>query len=162
TLGTAAYTASTAYQPLATNLTTWAGITPYAGTLTITTAKTLNVTNSLTFSGTDSSTLNVGAGGTLGTAAFTAATAYQAADTDLTTWAGITPVAAVGTWIATPSSANLRSALTDENGTGALLFSGATTPDFTTGFTVGAAAGSGKVMKGNGTNFVPSTETYAA
>jgi hypothetical protein len=59
------------------------------------------------------------------------------------------------------NSAGLRGALSDENGTGVALFSGATTPDFTTGFTVGAAAGSGKVMKGNGTNFVPSTETYA-
>jgi hypothetical protein len=87
-------------------------------------------------------------------------TNVQAFDTDLTTWAGITPVAAVGTWIATPSSANLRSAMTDENGTGALLFSGATTPDFTTGFTIGAAAASGKIPQGNGTNYVPSTPTW--
>lgn len=68
----------------------------------------------------------------------------------------------VATWLATPSSANLRAGLSDENGTGAALFNGATTPDWTTGFTVGGAAGSGKIMKGNGTNFVPSTETYAA
>ena len=67
---------------------------------------------------------------------------------------GDNAVAAVGTWIATPSSANLRSAVTDENGTGALLFSGATTPDFTTGFTIGAAAASGKIPIGNGTNYV--------
>ncbi len=65
----------------------------------------------------------------------------------------------VGTFLATPSSANLRSALTDENGTGAALFSGATTPDFTTGFTIGAAAASGKFIVGNGTNYVPSTST---
>jgi hypothetical protein len=143
-----------------TDLDVWATKTPYAGAVTVTTAKTFNCTNNLTLSGTDGSTLNVGAGGTLGTAAFTAATAYQAADTDLTTWAGITPVAAVGTWIATPSSANLRSAMTDENGTGAALFSGATTPDFTTGFTIGAAAGAGKIPIGNGTNYVPSTPTF--
>ena len=63
----------------------------------------------------------------------------QAYDADLTTWAGITPGANVGTFLATPSSANLRSAVTDENGTGALLFSGATSPDFTTSITTGSA-----------------------
>ena len=41
-----------------------------------TTSKTLTVSNTLTLSGTDASTLNIGAGGTLGTAAFTASTAY--------------------------------------------------------------------------------------
>ena len=41
-----------------------------------TTAKTLTVNNSLTLSGTDGATLNIGAGGTLGTAAFTSATDY--------------------------------------------------------------------------------------
>ena len=64
----------------------------------------------------------------------------QAYDVDLTTWAGITPAANVGTFLATPSSANLRSAVTDENGTGALLFSGATSPDFTTSITTSSAS----------------------
>ncbi len=50
-----------------------------------TTSKTLTVANSLTFSGTDSSTLNIGTGGTLGTAAFTASTAYVPAYSGLTT-----------------------------------------------------------------------------
>lgn len=36
----------------------------------------------------------------------------QAYDADLTTWAGITPAAGVGTFLATPSGANLASALT--------------------------------------------------
>jgi hypothetical protein len=45
-------------------------------TLTLADGKTLTVNNTLTFSGTDSSTLNIGSGGTLGTAAFTATTAY--------------------------------------------------------------------------------------
>src|SRR3990167_6696490 len=44
-----------------------------------TTSKTLTVSNTLTLAGTDTSTLNIGTGGTLGTAAFTAATAYAAA-----------------------------------------------------------------------------------
>lgn len=36
-----------------------------------------------------------------------------------------------------------------------------TTPSFITGFTIGGAATSRKAMVGNGTNFVPSTETWA-
>lgn len=53
------------------NIDLWGAKTPYAGTLTITTGKTFNVTNTLTLSGTDSSTLNIGAGGTLGSNAYT-------------------------------------------------------------------------------------------
>jgi len=49
------------------------------GILTIATGKTLTANNTLTLSGTDASTLNIGAGGTLGTAAFTASTAYATA-----------------------------------------------------------------------------------
>ena len=43
------------------------------------TAKTLTVGNNLTLNGTDGSTLNIGAGGTLGTAAYTASSAYATA-----------------------------------------------------------------------------------
>jgi hypothetical protein len=68
----------------------------------------------------------------------------QAYDADLTTWAGITPGAGVGTFLATPSSANLRAALTDETGTGAAVFANA--PSFATGIGIGAtAAGAGGV-----------------
>jgi hypothetical protein len=81
-------------------------------------------------------------------------TNVQAFDADLTTWAGVTPTSGIQTWLATPSSANLRAALTDENGTGAALFSGATTPDFTTGITIGGAAPNNYELTGNGTNFV--------
>jgi hypothetical protein len=86
-------------------------------------------------------------------------TNIQAWDADLDTWSAVTPAAGVGSLLATPSSANLRTALTDENGTGALLFNGATAPDFTTGFTIGTAAASGKFIVGNGTNYVASTST---
>jgi hypothetical protein len=41
-----------------------------------TTSKTLTVNNSIALSGTDSSTLNIGSGGTLGTAAFTSSSSY--------------------------------------------------------------------------------------
>lgn len=48
-----------------------------AATLTLAGGKTATISNTLTFSGTDGSTLNVGAGGTLGSAAFTASSAYE-------------------------------------------------------------------------------------
>jgi hypothetical protein len=54
-----------------------------------TTSKTLTVSNTITLAGTDASTLNIGAGGTLGSAAFTASTAYQASNTNLTSLAGL-------------------------------------------------------------------------
>lgn len=60
------------------------------------TSKTLTVSNTLTLAGTDSSTLNIGAGGTLGSAAFTASTAYApaAGSSSITTVGTITS----GTW----------------------------------------------------------------
>ena len=58
-------------------------LTASTGTVTITNLKTFAVTNTITLSGTDGSTLNIGAGGTLGSAAFTAATAYLAAASNL-------------------------------------------------------------------------------
>ena len=58
------------------------GLTPTALTTGFsiaggTSSKTLTVSNSLTLAGTDSSTLNIGGGGTLGTAAFTNTGAYE-------------------------------------------------------------------------------------
>jgi hypothetical protein len=90
----------------------------------------------------------------------TIGTNVEAWDTDLDTWAAITRATGFDAFVATPSSANLRTLMTDENGTGALLFSGATSPDFTTGITVGAAAASGKVLMGNGTVYTTSTATF--
>jgi hypothetical protein len=63
---------------------------------------------------------------------------------------------------ASTTSSQLRGVLSDENGTGAFLCEAATTPSFTTGIRIGGAAASGKILKGDGTDFVPSTETYAA
>jgi hypothetical protein len=60
----------------------------------------------------------------------TIGTNVQAYDADLTTWAGITPGTGVGTFLATPSSANLAAAVTDETGSGALVF--ANSPALTT------------------------------
>lgn len=63
---------------------------------------------------------------TIGTTNVVAALAdKQPLDADLTSWAGVTRAAGFDTFTATPSSANLRGAVTDENGTGAMLFDGA-------------------------------------
>ena len=50
---------------------------------------------------------------------------YQPLDADLTSWAGVTRASGFDTFVATPSSANLRSLLTDETGTGAAVFADA-------------------------------------
>lgn len=49
-------------------------------------------------------------------------TLYQPLAAALTSWASVVRAAGFDTWAATPSSANLRSLVTDESGTGALLF----------------------------------------
>lgn len=134
-------------------LDTWAGKTPYSGTLVIPFIKTATINNSLTFTGTDGSTLNVGVGGTLGSNAFNSTsfvpqtttvnghalsgnvtvtptdlslvigTNVQAFDPDLTTWAGITPGTNVGAFLTTPTVANLKAALSDETTLVGNLFS---------------------------------------
>lgn len=92
--GTVAYTAnnlsvfaSTTSAQLAGVLSneTGTGLTVFNDGATLTNS----TLNGLTFTGTAGSTLNVGAGGTLGTAAYTASSAYQASDTDLTAVAGL-------------------------------------------------------------------------
>lgn len=55
-------------------------------------------------------------------------TTVQAYAANLTSWAAIAPGTGVGTFLATPSSANLAAAVTDETGSGALVF--ATAPAF--------------------------------
>lgn len=60
----------------------------------------------------------------------------QAYDADLTVWAGITPGTGVGTFLATPSSANLAAAVTGETGSGALVFG--TSPTISGGVVSGA------------------------
>ncbi len=64
--------------------------------ITVSDEKTAAFLNSLTFSGTDGSTLNIGAGGTLGTAAFTAASDYSpvAGSSSIATTGTVTS----GTW----------------------------------------------------------------
>lgn len=88
----------------------------------------------------NSGTVNDLGGNTFGTVTGTAVvTPYQAADSDLTTWAGVTPGSGVATFLATPSSANLATAVTGETGSGALVFG--TSPTLTTP-NIGVASGS--------------------
>lgn len=70
-----------------------------SATLTIADGKTATISNTLTLTGTDGSSLNVGGGGSLGSAAFTAATAYApaAGSASVTTLGTVT----TGTWNAT-------------------------------------------------------------
>jgi hypothetical protein len=53
--------------------------------LSVTSGKTLSANNTLTLSGTDGSTLNISTGGTLGSAAYTASSAYVAASSGTAT-----------------------------------------------------------------------------
>lgn len=97
-------------QAYSSNLTSFATVTPSANGLSLVSAANYAAMKVL---------LNL-----------TIGTDVQAYDADLTTWAGITPAANVGTWLATPSSANLRAAVTDETGSGSLVF--ATSPTLVT------------------------------
>jgi hypothetical protein len=58
------------------------------------------------------------------TGAVSLASTYQPLDGDLTSWAGVTRASGFDTFVATPSSANLRALLTDETGTGVAYFAG--------------------------------------
>jgi hypothetical protein len=55
---------------------------------------------------------------------------YQPLDSDLTSWAGVTRASGFDTFAATPSSVNLKGLVTDETGSGALVF--ADTPTLVT------------------------------
>ena len=88
-------------------------ITSSTGTLTVTNAKTLSVSNTLTFTGTDSSSIAFGAGGTV---AYAGGTLAQFAAT---------------------TSAELAGVISDETGSGVLVFG--TSPVFTTSLSTSAA-----------------------
>lgn len=103
------------------------------GTLTLGAGKVATISNTLTLTATDGSTLAIGTGGTLGTAAYTASTAYQAVDSDLTSWAAITRASGYDTFATTASSANLAALLSDETGSGVAVFG--TSPAITTSVT---------------------------
>jgi hypothetical protein len=87
-------------------------------TITVADGKTLTASNTLTFTGTDASSVAFGAGGTV---VYTSGLGTN-----------------VATFLATPSSANLASALTDETGTGVNVFG--TSPTITTSLVAGSSS----------------------
>jgi hypothetical protein len=72
----------------------------------------------------------------------------QAHDADLDSWAGVTRASGFDTFAATPSSANLAGLVSDETGTGALVF--ATSPTLVTP-TLGAATATSLTVNDNTT-----------
>lgn len=86
----------------------------------------------------------------------TAGGSYQPLDSDLTSWAAITRASGFDTFTVTPSSANLKSLVTDETGSGALVFG--TSPTFTTGITIGA----GSAITSSGAGGTLGTGAFAA
>lgn len=97
-------------------------ITTSTGTLTIANGKTGTFSNTITIAGTDGSTLNVGTGGTLGTAAFTNSTAYEVPLTFSTGLTRSVNTITVNTSqnIATLSNLTSNGLVTTSGGTGAL------------------------------------------
>lgn len=88
----------------------------------ITSGKSLSVSNTLTLAGTDASTLNIGTGGTLGTAAFTNSTAYEVPLTFSTGLTRTVNTITVNTSqnISTLSNLTSNGLVTTSGGTGAL------------------------------------------
>lgn len=148
------------YQPASANLTEWSGINPSADGASLVSAANyaaMVTALAITVAGiTDMSanarSLNQAANyaamralldlesGTDFLSPAAIAAAYQPIDADLTSWAGVTRASGFDTFATTPSSANLRSLLTDESGTGVALFQG----------TVLTQADSGQWFENNG------------
>lgn len=86
---------------------------------------------------------------------------FQTLDADLTSWAGVTRAAGFDTFVATPSSANLLALVTDETGSGALVFG--TSPTFTTSIIApliyGGASANGDITI-EGTSDATKTTSY--
>lgn len=127
-----------------------------------TTSKTLTLSNTMTLAGTDGSTLNIGAGGTLGSAAFTASTAY--ATPGQTFFLGTTSIA-----INRASAAIALTGITSIDGSAAtvttaaqpnitsvgtltgLTVTGATNPAFNNSTSLGGTAGNNvKILEAKG------------
>ncbi|HLC44174.1 MAG TPA: hypothetical protein VJK08_03570, partial [Patescibacteria group bacterium] len=129
--------------------------------ISITAGKTFSSTGTLTLSGTDGSTLNIGTGGTLGTAAYTASSAYE----PTVTW-GDGLASAAGTASVDYNTTNLKitaNQLDTIQGIGA-----AASPTFegltlgATGATIGTAEAYTIIDEGGGSKYVYSNVVTGA
>jgi len=162
------------------NISTHAALITGVHGLVITASKTFTLTNSLTFSGTDASTLNIGTGGTLGTAAYTAATAY--ATVAQTFYIGTTQVAInrasaaltlAGITLTTPDIGTPSAGVLTNcsglpvagGGTGAATFAlnGILYGNNTSAIGVTAIGAAGQILRAGASPFVPAwtTSTFA-
>lgn len=109
--------------PVLATVATTGAYSDLSGLPTLGTLAAKNTVNNGDWSGTDLAIVN---GGTGASDAATALTNLggQPLDADLTSWAGITRATGFDTFVANPTSANLRGLLTDEVGTGAAYFVG--------------------------------------
>jgi hypothetical protein len=112
-----------------------------SSTMAVADGKTFTASNTVTLTATDGSTLAIGTGGTLGTAAYTAATAYQGAHASLTSIAGLNEVAggipyttAADTWAI--QAAGSTGQLHRSGGTGAPTWTTTTYPATNTAYTI--------------------------
>lgn len=157
-----------------------------SATLTIADGKTFTVSNTLTLAGTDSTVMTfpttsatiarTDAGQTFtGVNTMTSpvmVTSIDTSSTSFTAFAGATTLMTIGGTGASASSFFPSTLDTSSSITGAIRTSGGisaaksanigTTLTVGTGYQIAGAAASNKILKGNGTNFVASTETYAA
>jgi hypothetical protein len=140
------------------NITTTGDLSATNLTGTLLTAAQTNITQvgTLTSGTWNATTIATNRGGTGLTSFTTNGALYATSTSALTT--GTLPVASggtgitsfgagVATWLGTPSSANLLAAITDETGTGALVFG--TSPTFTTQITTPSIVKSGTTGVGN-------------
>ncbi len=104
-------------QAFDSDLSTWAGLTPSANAQSLVTAANYAAMRAL---------LDLEAGTDFYSIA-AADAAFQPLDADLTSWSGVTRASGFDTFVATPSSANLAGLVTNETGSGPLVF--ATDPD---------------------------------
>lgn len=127
--------------------------TPSSGTLTNCTGLPVGGISGLGLNVATALAVNVGTAGAFvvnGGALGTPSSGTLTSCTGLPISTGVSGLGAnVATFLATPSSANLASAVTDETGSGSLVFS--TAPTFGTNITVGAAASSTGIVNLKGT-----------
>lgn len=131
-----------------------------SATITIADGKTFTASNTVTLSGTDGSTLNMGTGGTLGTAAFTAATAYEPALGNPGTSGFVLSSTTLGvrSWIAAPGTGTVTSVAALTLGTtgtdlSSTVATGTTTPVITLQVPTASAANRGALSAADWTTF---------